>query len=109
MTSWCPASPATRCSPERPTAASGCRGSWTRRSEAVDLLSKSAVEFGRLIAAGEVSATEAAQAHLDRISAVDDRVRAFLHVDASGALAAARAVDEARARGAALGPLAGVP
>src|SRR6266508_1144981 len=112
MTSWCPASPATRCSPERPTrprAASGCRGSWTRRSEAVDLLSKSAVELGRLIAAGEVSATEAAQAHLDRISAVDDRVRAFLHVDASGALAAARAVDEARARGAALGPLAGVP
>jgi len=75
----------------------------------VDLLSKSAVELGRLIAAGEVSATEAAQAHLDRISAVDDRVRAFLHVDASGALAAARAVDEARARGAALGPLAGVP
>ena len=45
------------------------------------------------IAAGETSAVEATRAHLDRIAAVDDRVHAFLHVDAEGALAAARAVD----------------
>ena len=49
------------------------------------------------------------QAHLDRIAAVDDRVHAFLHVDTEGALAAARAVDERRAAGEELGPLAGVP
>jgi len=49
------------------------------------------------------------QAHLDRIAAVDDRVHAFLHVDAERALAAARAVDERRAAGEELGPLAGVP
>ncbi len=61
------------------------------------------------IAAGETSAVEVTQAHLDRIAAVDDRVHAFLHVDTEGALAAARAVDERRAAGEALGPLAGVP
>ena len=61
------------------------------------------------IRSGEVSAVEVAQAHLDRISAVDDQVNAFLHVDAEGALAAADAVDKARASGAELGPLAGVP
>src|SRR5688572_23613794 len=52
---------------------------------------------------------EIARAHLDRIAAVDDKVHAFLHVDAEGALAAARAVDERRAAGEALQPLAGVP
>ena len=54
--------------------------------------------MGQLIGAGEVSAVEVAQAHLDRIAAVDDQVHAFLHVDTEGALAAARAVDEARAK-----------
>jgi aspartyl-tRNA(Asn)/glutamyl-tRNA(Gln) amidotransferase subunit A len=68
-----------------------------------------AAALGRAIAGGEVSAEETARAHLDRIDAVDDRVHAFLHVDADGALAAARAVDAARARGERLGPLAGVP
>jgi aspartyl-tRNA(Asn)/glutamyl-tRNA(Gln) amidotransferase subunit A len=52
---------------------------------------------------------EVAQAHLDRIATVDDRVGAFLHVDTDGALAAARAVDQRRASGEELGPLAGVP
>jgi len=74
-----------------------------------DLTRLSAAELGRLLAAREVSAVEVTQAHLDRIAAVDDRVRAFLYVDAEGALAAARAVDAARARGERLGPLAGVP
>jgi len=74
-----------------------------------DLTRLSAAELGRLLAAREVSAVEVTQAHLDRIAAVDDRVHAFLYVDADGALAAARAVDAARARGERLGPLAGVP
>jgi aspartyl-tRNA(Asn)/glutamyl-tRNA(Gln) amidotransferase subunit A len=69
----------------------------------------SAAALGRAIAEGETSAVEVATAHLDRIAAVDERVHAFLHIDSEGALAAARAVDEARAGGATLGPLAGVP
>jgi aspartyl-tRNA(Asn)/glutamyl-tRNA(Gln) amidotransferase subunit A len=73
------------------------------------VIESTATELGRRLAAGEVSAVEVAQSHLDRIAAVDERVHAFLHVDAEGALAAARAVDEARARGDELGPLAGVP
>src|SRR6185437_1541698 len=60
-------------------------------------------------AAGEVSAVEVTQAHLERIGAVDGSVRAFLYVDADGALAAAAEVDRRRAAGEPLGPLAGVP
>jgi aspartyl-tRNA(Asn)/glutamyl-tRNA(Gln) amidotransferase subunit A len=74
-----------------------------------DLTRMTAAELGRAIAAGELTATEVAQAHLARIEAVDPRVRAFLHVDAEGALAAARTVDRALSSGDRLGPLAGVP
>jgi aspartyl-tRNA(Asn)/glutamyl-tRNA(Gln) amidotransferase subunit A len=49
------------------------------------------------------------QAHLDRIAAVDGQVHSYLHVDAEGALAAAREVDRRRAAGESLGELAGVP
>ncbi|MFI5845131.1 Asp-tRNA(Asn)/Glu-tRNA(Gln) amidotransferase subunit GatA [Catenuloplanes sp. NPDC051500] len=74
-----------------------------------DLTRLTAAELAATIAAGDVSAVEVAQAHLDRIAAVDERVHAFLHVDTEGALAAARDVDAKRAAGEALGPLAGVP
>ena len=74
-----------------------------------DLTRLTAAEVAGLVAGGETSAVEVTQAHLDRIAAVDDRVNAFLHVDTEGALAAARAVDERRAAGEELGPLAGVP
>ncbi|MET9180514.1 Asp-tRNA(Asn)/Glu-tRNA(Gln) amidotransferase subunit GatA [Kitasatospora aureofaciens] len=74
-----------------------------------ELIRFTAAETADAIAKGEVSAVEVAQAHLDRIEAVDKKVNAFLHVDTEGALAAARAVDEKRAKGEELGPLAGVP
>ncbi|WFE38803.1 Asp-tRNA(Asn)/Glu-tRNA(Gln) amidotransferase subunit GatA [Micromonospora sp. WMMD998] len=74
-----------------------------------DLTKMTAVEIAGLVANGETSAVDVTRAHLDRIGAVDDRVRAFLHVDTEGALAAARAVDERRAAGEEMGPLAGVP
>jgi aspartyl-tRNA(Asn)/glutamyl-tRNA(Gln) amidotransferase subunit A len=74
-----------------------------------DLTRLSAAELAELIATGEASAVEVAQAHLDRIAAVDGALHAFLHVDADGALAAARAVDAKRSAGEQLPPLAGVP
>jgi aspartyl-tRNA(Asn)/glutamyl-tRNA(Gln) amidotransferase subunit A len=74
-----------------------------------DLTAMTAAELAGLVAGGEVSAVEVAQAHLDRIAATDDRVHAYLHVDPDGARAAAAAVDADRAAGRPLGPLAGVP
>jgi aspartyl-tRNA(Asn)/glutamyl-tRNA(Gln) amidotransferase subunit A len=73
------------------------------------MIKKTAAELAALIASGEVSAVEVAQAHLDRIGAVDGAVNAFLHVDRELVLEQARAVDAKRAAGEPLGPLAGVP
>jgi len=56
----------------------------------------------------EVSAREATQACLDRIAQVDDRIHAFLSVNAADALAQADAADRQLAAGAQL-PLLGVP
>jgi len=74
-----------------------------------DLTRLGAAEIAETIATGKASAVEVAQAHLDRIAAVDSAVGAFLHVDGDNALAAAQAVDARRAAGEVLGPLAGVP
>jgi aspartyl-tRNA(Asn)/glutamyl-tRNA(Gln) amidotransferase subunit A len=74
-----------------------------------DVTRLTAAETAAAIASGDLSAVETTQAHLDRIGAVDERVHAFLHVDTEGALAAAKAVDDRRAAGDSLGPLAGVP
>jgi aspartyl-tRNA(Asn)/glutamyl-tRNA(Gln) amidotransferase subunit A len=73
------------------------------------LVRRSAAELASALASGEVSAVEVTRAHLDRIAEVDDVVHAFLHVDETGALAAAADVDARRASGETLGPLAGVP
>lgn len=75
----------------------------------MNVLRSTAADLAASIASGEISAREVTQAHLDQIAAVDDTVKAFLHVDADGALAAADAVDAKRSAGEPLGPLAGVP
>jgi aspartyl-tRNA(Asn)/glutamyl-tRNA(Gln) amidotransferase subunit A len=75
----------------------------------LDLTRLTAAQLSELLTSRTVAAREVAQAHLDRIAAVDEGIHAFLHVDTDGALAAADAVDEARAAGDRLGPLAGVP
>jgi aspartyl-tRNA(Asn)/glutamyl-tRNA(Gln) amidotransferase subunit A len=74
-----------------------------------ELTGLTAAQTAAAVAAGEVSAVEVATAHLDRITAVDTEVHAFLHVAPEEALAAAQAVDDRRAAGEPLGPLAGVP
>ncbi|GIM68865.1 glutamyl-tRNA(Gln) amidotransferase subunit A [Winogradskya consettensis] len=74
-----------------------------------DVTRMTAAQIAGLISSGEASAVEVTTAHLDRITAVDERVHAFLHVDREGALAAAADVDTRRGKGEELGPLAGVP
>ena len=74
-----------------------------------DLTRLPAYELAGLLDAGEVSSVELVDVHLDRIADVDGEIHAFLHVDADGARAAAREVDERRAAGDRLATLAGVP
>ena len=73
------------------------------------MITHAAHEMASAMQAGEITSVELTQAHLDRISAVDSQVHAFLHVDTEGALSQAKSVDDARARGEKVGPLAGVP
>ena len=61
------------------------------------------------LAAKEISSVELVNAHFDRIAEVDTQVKAFLYLDKDGALSQAKAVDDARAKGETLAPLAGVP
>ncbi|MFI6711099.1 Asp-tRNA(Asn)/Glu-tRNA(Gln) amidotransferase subunit GatA [Nonomuraea sp. NPDC050478] len=75
----------------------------------MSLIRKTAAELGAMIAAGEVSAVEVAEAHLDRMAEVEPQVKAFLHVDRETTLGQARAVDARLRAGEKLGPLAGVP
>ena len=56
-----------------------------------------------------MSAEDYVGACLDRIAEVDDQVHAFVHLDPAEALAQAKAIDERRRNGKALGPLHGVP
>ncbi|SOD65503.1 aspartyl/glutamyl-tRNA(Asn/Gln) amidotransferase subunit A [Streptomyces zhaozhouensis] len=74
-----------------------------------DLTRLTAAELAAAVADGTASSVEVTEAHLARVEEVDEKVHAFLHVDREGALAQARAVDERRAAGERLGPLAGVP
>ena len=75
-----------------------------------DLTRMTAADLAARIHAREVSSVEVTTAHLDRIDALDGAVHAFLHIDAEGALDAARAVDDALADNRPpASPLAGVP
>jgi aspartyl-tRNA(Asn)/glutamyl-tRNA(Gln) amidotransferase subunit A len=58
---------------------------------------------------GHVTAGAVTRLFLDRIQALNGRLNAFTEVLAARALETARAIDERKARGEALGPLAGVP
>lgn len=74
-----------------------------------DLTKLTAAELAEQLRTGATTAVAAAEAHLDRIDEVDGAVHAFLHVDREQALADAAAIDERRAAGEELAPLAGVP
>ncbi len=73
------------------------------------MIRRSAADMAQALASKEVSAEELTKAHFERISAVDSKVKAFLHLDADGAIKAAKDVDQRRSRGENLPTLAGVP
>lgn len=73
------------------------------------LTAMSASELHGKLVSREVSAEEAARAHLDRAITIDGRLNAFVALHRGEALEAARRIDERRARGEDVGPLAGLP
>ncbi|HET7516913.1 MAG TPA: amidase family protein, partial [Actinomycetes bacterium] len=80
------------------------------RAEAGESLADlTAHELAERLADGRATAVQATEAALERITATDERLHAFLTVTGDQALADARRVDAARERGERLGPLAGVP
>ena len=70
---------------------------------------ESVVQIAEAVQRGAVSAREIALRTLARIDAKNPELAAFLTVSRDELLASADAVDAKRARGDALGPLAGVP
>ena len=75
----------------------------------LDLHSRTAHELCDALRSGETTAVEITQGYLDRIAAVDDRVRAYLNVWEEHALEEAAAIDERLAKGEDPGSLAGIP
>jgi amidase len=74
-----------------------------------DLCFTTAVELARRLRVGDVSAREVLAAHLAQIERVNPMVNAIVTLVPERAEAAARAADEAFARGEPVGPLHGVP
>lgn len=73
------------------------------------LIQRSASEMARLVRAGEVSAVELIEAHLERIAEVNPQLNAVVTLCAERARREAVAADAALARGDQIGPLHGVP
>jgi aspartyl-tRNA(Asn)/glutamyl-tRNA(Gln) amidotransferase subunit A len=77
--------------------------------DATDLCYTPATELARLIRTRALSPVELTRAVLERIERVNPVLNAYCTVTAEAALATARAAEQAVMRGAALGPLHGVP
>lgn len=75
----------------------------------MELYKLTAHELHEKLKGREISSRELTQAVLDRISDVEEKVKAFVTVTADQALEAADAVDEKIGRGEEIGPLAGIP
>lgn len=75
----------------------------------MELLKLTAIELGKKIQAGEVTAVEAAEAALKQIETLEPSIHAYVTVDSEGALKRAREVQKQIEEGSLTGPLAGVP
>jgi aspartyl-tRNA(Asn)/glutamyl-tRNA(Gln) amidotransferase subunit A len=74
-----------------------------------EILRATAVDLADKIRTRELSSVDVVNAHLERITAVDPDIHAFLHIDSERALQAATRIDRKIAHGEQVGPLAGVP
>ncbi len=74
-----------------------------------ELIHLSAAQLAEKISKREVSSVEVTQAHLAQIEKVDGEVHAFLYVNKTEALSAAKQVDDQIAAGNSVSQLAGVP
>ncbi len=74
-----------------------------------DLWQQDAATLAGMIARGEATAVDVTDAHLARMDSVEPEVHAFITSTPDLARQQARIVDQARAAGRPLGPLAGVP
>jgi len=81
----------------------------TLADAAPDICFLTAVELAALIRRKKLSAREVLDAHLRQIERVNPKVNAIVTLVADQAKEAARQADEAQAKGAALGPLHGLP
>ena len=75
----------------------------------MDLTNMTAAQLSAAIRAGETTAVEAAEAVLAQIEKEDKNYNCYVTVDADGALAQAKAVQEKIEAEELTGPLAGVP
>src|SRR5579859_6070726 len=66
-------------------------------------------EAGKLLRQGKLSSVELTQAHLDRVRAVEDKVKAFTLVTDDLALKQAEEADRRFSRGDTVSPLTGIP
>src|ERR1700675_1855231 len=80
-----------------------------RRMNKADIPFLSASALGELIHKRDISPVEATEAYLERIDAIDGTLHSYITVCRQEALHAARAAEQALARGAYRGPLHGVP
>lgn len=86
-------------------------GQWSSQKggRPVELLDLTAVELGKKIKAGEVTAPEALEAVLKRMDQTEETIHAYVTVDKEGARKRAALVQEKIESGELTGPLAGVP
>ncbi len=75
----------------------------------MSILNMTALELGRKIKSGDITAPEAARAVLEQIKTQEPVIHAYVTVDQEGALERAAGVQEKIRRGELTGPLAGVP
>ena len=69
----------------------------------------SALEMADMVRRGETNAETLVRGALDLIEKTDNQIKSWAYIDAAGAMASAKLLDEIRDSGRALGPLHGVP